>query len=113
MGAELIQLPLIEFIAAAAPIVVIPDEPSTDELKPAVLCGDTDDMPPTDMPMLFMLYVGVIGDILPPDMAELVIVVSGYSFCIIHLSIPSFIFVVELFVTTLGIFQLFCSHSRK
>jgi hypothetical protein len=67
----------------------MPEEPRTLVLKPA-LCGDTLDIPPTDIPMEFMLYVGVIGDILPPDMLVLVIVVSGYSFCIIYLSIPMY-----------------------
>lgn len=51
-GAEVRQLPDIVFMAA--PIPVIPELPSTEAPKPPP-CGETDDIPPTVMPILFIL----------------------------------------------------------
>lgn len=64
----------MEFMAA--PMPDMPEPPSTDapKLPP---WGDTDVIPPTVMPMLFILYVEAIGLMFPPVMLELLIDVSG------------------------------------
>lgn len=66
----------LDMLFMAAPIPDIPELPSTPapKLPP---CGDTEDIPPTVMPILFILYVDVIGLIFPPAMLVLLIDVSG------------------------------------
>uniref|UniRef100_A0A1B0CJG3 Uncharacterized protein n=1 Tax=Lutzomyia longipalpis TaxID=7200 RepID=A0A1B0CJG3_LUTLO len=68
------QLPPMVFIAA--PMLDMPDEPSTADPK-LPLCGDTDVIPPTVIPIVFMEYVGApMGLILPPAILD-ELVVSG------------------------------------
>lgn len=66
----------LDMVFIAAPIPAIPGLPSTPvpKLPP---CGETDDIPPTVIPMLFMLYVDVMGLIFPPAILGLLIDVSG------------------------------------
>lgn len=73
-GADVRHWPDMEFMAA--PMPDIPGLPSTDapKLPP---CGDTEVIPPTVIPMLFMLYVDAIGLMFPPAMLALLIDVSG------------------------------------
>lgn len=65
-------MPPMEFIAAAAPMLPLmlataAAESSTLEPKVAAACGDTEDMPPTVSPMLFMVYAErASGLMLPP-----------------------------------------------
>lgn len=74
MAEGVMQLPPIVLIAA--PILVIPDEPRTFDPK-LPLCGDTDVIPPTVIPIVFMEYVGApMGLILPPAILD-ELVVSG------------------------------------
>ncbi|EAT45558.1 AAEL003175-PA [Aedes aegypti] len=60
----------------AAPIPLIPGFPSTPAPNDPP-CGETEVIPPTVIPILFILYVDGMGLIFPPAILVLLIDVSG------------------------------------